>query len=93
MNEDLKNAARKYAIPSYINAKENYLDEYPYDKIAESAFIAGAKWDRNQMMKGAVEGTITCHNLNRYILVSGLDESLTYGDKVRVIVLPKEDDR
>lgn len=53
-------------------------------------FNKGVAEGKRLMMEDAVEGTITCHNLNRYILISGLDESLTYGDKVRLIIV-KED--
>ena len=42
---DLEQAARLYAIPHYMRDVDvNYLEEYPYDKIAEAAFIDGAKW-------------------------------------------------
>lgn len=53
-------------------------------------FNKGVEEGKRLMMEDAVEGTITCHNLNRYVLISGLDESLTYGDKVRLIIV-KED--
>lgn len=44
---DLEEAARLYAIPHYMKDVDvRYLEEYPYDKIAESAFIAGAKWQK-----------------------------------------------
>ena len=45
----LEEAARLYAIPHYMRDVDvNYLEEYPYDKIAERAFIAGAKWQKEQ---------------------------------------------
>ena len=47
--KDLEEAARLYAIPHYMrNVDVNYFEEYPYDKIAEAAFIAGAKWQSQQ---------------------------------------------
>lgn len=56
----------------------------------QTAYING--WDdhKEQMMKEAVDGTIFCKNLNRFIFVPQLDESLTYGDKVKLIIV-KED--
>lgn len=45
----LEEAARLYAIPNYMRDVDvKYLEEYPYDKIAEAAFIAGAKWMRKK---------------------------------------------
>ena len=50
---DLEEAARLYAIPHYMRDVDvNYLEEYPYDKIAEAAFIVGAEWQANQLLKG-----------------------------------------
>lgn len=48
-SDDLEKAARLYAIPRYMRDVDvNYLEEYPYDKIAEAGFIAGAKWQKEQ---------------------------------------------
>ena len=50
--KDLKEAARLYAIPHYMrDVYVDYLEEYPYDKIAEVAFIAGAEWQEKQDLK------------------------------------------
>ena len=47
--DNLDKAARLYAIPHYMKDVDvNYLEEYPYDKIAEAGFIAGAQWMENQ---------------------------------------------
>ena len=41
----LEKAARLYAIPHYMRDVDvNFLDEYPYDPVAEKSFIAGANW-------------------------------------------------
>lgn len=58
--------------------------------LIPGAFIAGAKWDRKQMMSNAVEGTVYGNGV--YTWVAGdIPSQFKYGNKVRVIVLPKED--
>lgn len=61
----------------------NWFCEY-----AKKRFIAGAKWQKEQIMKDAVEGVLVDN-------VDGTQEICLhgnrYGDKVRVIVLPKDD--
>jgi hypothetical protein len=52
-----------------------------------------AEWQKQQMLKDAMKGMITCANLNRYILVPKLDESLTYGDKVKIVIIPDKEDK
>lgn len=47
LSKPLAAAARRYAIPTYMkDVDENFLDEYPYDPVAEKAFVAGAEWQR-----------------------------------------------
>lgn len=47
--EGLEEAARLYAIPHYMKDIDvNYIDEYPYDSGLETAFIAGAKWQKKR---------------------------------------------
>ena len=80
-------------------AKECCDNNYPTyqcccDCIIE-VFKAGAKWQREQMMKEAVEVQNVVEE-GRYCQEIGpifLDERAGFkpGDKVRVIVLPKED--
>lgn len=58
-DKSLEEAARRYAIPTYMkDVDENFLDEYPYDPVAEKAFKAGVEWKESQMLKDAVEGEI-----------------------------------
>lgn len=57
--KDLEEAARKSAIaPFNLDIDEEHLDKYPYLPIAEQKFIEGAKWQKEQMMKEAVEGEV-----------------------------------
>lgn len=71
-----------------------------YERIKKS-FIAGAKWDRNQMMEKAMEGVVQDDGQfinfgdGRYIDLDptmGLKPvfELTDGNKVKVIVIPDE---
>lgn len=51
-DKSLEEAAMRYAIPAYMkDVDDNYLHEYPRDPIAEKAFIAGAKWYKEQFEK------------------------------------------
>ena len=46
--DNLLLAARKASI-AMCYYDEKYLDEYPYDSIAEQKFIEGAKWQKEQL--------------------------------------------
>lgn len=86
-SEDLEKAARLYAIPHYMRDVDvNYLEEYPYDKIAEAAFIAGAKWALNQGVKAtgiiSPRGIIYDNNIGYRLFL----ERYHNGDKVEVQV-------
>lgn len=61
------------------------------------AFIAGAKWQKEQMLKEAVEGSIRSFGFHNAISIKDpgrwtekLDK-YKYGDEIIVIVLPKEE--
>lgn len=94
--KSLSFAARRYAIPTYMkDIDENFLHEYPYDPVAERAFIAGAKWDRSQMMQEAVEGTVMDFSSNQprpQVDVYVDPNKYCTGDKVRIIIV-KEDEK
>ena len=57
------------------------------------AFIAGAKWKEDQLMKEVVEGYMNYYEDSGGILMAEAQVGCPYhnGDKVRIIVLPKED--
>lgn len=89
---DLEEAAKEYAKTTFKKPYSDNPDEevtiVEPDKYA--GFIAGAKWDKEQMMSNAVEGTVYGNGV--YTWVAGdIPSQFKYGDKVRVIVLPKED--
>ena len=78
-------------------ASIRYEKERPYNQfVSESiklAYIAGAKWDREQMLKETAEAELCSAGL--FIpMISFNDKRVSgikYGDKIRIIILPKED--
>lgn len=92
---NLEEAAKEYAKTTFKRPYSDNPDEevtiVEPDKYA--GFIAGAKWDREQMMSGAVEGEVAIVDYpNRYKFIDcEVPQEFNEGDKVRVIVLPKED--
>lgn len=89
---EIDEAAKEYAKTTFKKPHSDNPDEevtiVEPDKYA--GFIAGAKWDKEQMMSNAVEGTVYGNGV--YTWVAGdIPSQFKYGDKVRVIVLPKED--
>lgn len=91
-------------IPNDLEgAAENYLQEVQATFLrtmehptAKDAFIAGANWQKEQMMKDALEYEVGMHGepieitLDKYVQRA---RGIFPGDKVRVIVLPKEDEK
>jgi len=68
-------------------------DQGTCDGIAQDCFIAGAEWDREQMMKGAVEGEIVDSGFDDGTAILKAivpDRRYDSGDKVKLIVI-KED--
>lgn len=99
LSDSLGEAARLYAIPHYTKDIDvHHIEEYPYDTGLEAAFIAGAQWQKEQMMKDAVECVVYAGMKGNKWIVSyiGNYESMVkackVGDKVRIIIV-KEDER
>ena len=83
-------------IPNNLEeAAEEYIKKgkyLPEGFVVRPAFIAGAKWDREQMMKEAVEGTVMatkCGDKYQQLLITDWNSSdgLHNGDKVRIIIV------
>jgi len=93
---DLEEAAENYygqdcPYPGEARVVNNEHDVWFPSQAIEDAFIAGAKWDREQMMKEAVEGKIIfLFNGDVAINIGDVDE-YNLGDKVRLIVIPNTD--
>ena len=95
--------ARKTSPNDLEDAANNYLDgvygKMPHSDLHIAIFIAGAEWDRSQIMREAVEGEICIPNVwvehkegKELVVRAEISKELgfKFGDKVRVIVLPKE---
>ena len=80
--KDLEEAAEHYA--SVTDPEAHGID------FIREVFIAGAEWDREQMMKEAVEGKIHPDDYEIWVNLVGYGYKFNDGEKVRVIVLPKE---
>ncbi len=95
--EKVAEEMRKQIVPNDLEeAAEEYFQKVQAEFLrtlehptAKDCFIAGAKWDRKQMSKEAVEGVVY-GNVYEHWVETGIDEKLSYlnpGDKVRVIII------
>ena len=104
VSDDLEEEIKRYIprdkcpIPDFMEAIARHFAEWQYQKdrlgfskLKAKEWTDGFHAGIEKMMNDAVVGTITTQNFNRYILVPMLDESLKYGDKVKLIIL-KEDE-
>lgn len=89
----LDEAAKEYAKTTFKKPHSDNPDEevtiVEPDKYA--GFIAGAKWDKEQMLKEAVEGEFLYTPYPTIELDDSKDYNFKDFDKVRVIVLPEEE--
>lgn len=88
---------RTKGLDEAANAYSNEHNDDCFDAIGSvcphiiEAFKAGAKWDRQQMLKEAVGGEITKDNRGNNVVRAGVfNNGFEIGDKVRIIILPKE---
>ena len=80
-SESLEEAAEKYC--EKINHRQT--------TIITDSFIAGAEWQKAQMMKEAVEGEVENSSFGIvYLRKNLMNEGYSTGDKVRIIIV-KED--
>lgn len=74
-------------------AANDYAHDLVHDDVFEN-FIAGAQWQKEQMMKEAVETTVSSmvHQLivTDYIIVNAEQFGLKKGDKVKVLIIKEE---
>lgn len=52
-----------------------------------------AYWQKQQMLKGAVEGRVTTNLANRPVIYLDQLQGYKFGDKVRIVVLKEEDEK
>ena len=84
----LEEKSEKPIIPNDL-AGARYEDEQLSEKIA-AAYQLGLADKEKQMMSEAVEGTVYGNGVYTWV-AGGIPSQFKYGDKVRVIVLPKKD--
>ena len=90
VSKELLEAAEKYRRDTCNEAcKQGFLDSNPSPSI-KTAFISGASWMREQMMKNAVEAMVTTNLANRPVIYLDQLKGFQYGDKVKLIII-KED--
>lgn len=90
--KELDEAAEEYAKTTFKKPYSDNPDEevtiVEPDKYV--GFIAGAKWDREQMLKEAVEGEVVLNPFPTIFLDDCEDYDFKDNDKVRIIIV-KED--
>lgn len=84
-NEDLEEAAKDYTDSSEWLIGENL-------EHIDAAFIAGAKWQKEQIMKEAVEGKVFMSFAPGHNQMAMADVDLPTNTKVRIIIV-KEDEK
>ena len=83
VSEELEEAANKFAVSD----SPHFADERAYEILIEEkerVFKAGAKWQKEQMMKDAFDATLLEGHLIRQ---SDITHPLHNGDKVKVIIV------
>ncbi len=89
--KDLEEAAKKYATEWHENPDGSAWKPF-FEASAIKAYIAGAKWQKEQMMKEAVEGTLASTTVGYpAIFLDEMKSGLHLGDKVKLIIC-KEDE-
>jgi hypothetical protein len=81
-SDELEEAAESY--------EEEQLSDYGYRGEWSGAFIAGANWQKEQMLKDAVEGTAHPEDCEIWVNLLGYGYKYNDGDKVKIIIV-KED--
>lgn len=90
VSEDLEEAKEAYCNEHNDDCFDATGDNCPHIR---KAFLAGAEWQKEQMLKEAVEGEVV-KDINNKLAVTAKNVNLDgfrFGDKVRIIILPKED--
>lgn len=91
-SEDLEEAAEECIgtlIPEEVHTTTPFAAEYVI-KLLDKAFIAGAKWQREQMMEEAVEGKVFMSFAPGHNQMVMADVDLPTNTKVKLIIV-KED--
>ena len=91
-SEDLEAKAAQYESYFDVGEQHGYLCVNK-GEMAE-AFIAGAEWQKEQMLKDAVEGEVIedLHG-QRYVKSEAVDGTkFKFGDKVKILIIPEKEE-
>ena len=93
-SEDLEEASEEYAYTNWESDDyhEGASEGKPFDAIGhtQKCFIDGAQWQKEQMMKDAIEGRLSSTVTGSKQCVSayvGYGEYGKYGDRLKVIII------
>lgn len=87
-SEDLEDAAKNYTDSSEWLIGENL-------EHIDNAFIAGAKWQKQQMLKDAMEGHIIDAGFDdgtAFVTLNIPDKRYDRGDKVKIVIIPEKEE-
>lgn len=103
VSEDLEEAAKEYAIEQVLCSTDTRMTEQAYLGIRlfngydlACAYKDGAENQREQMMKGAIDGYIRRNKYFKENVLHGLDvtcaaiQQFKDGDKVKILVIKQE---
>ena len=90
------------SFTSLEEAAEEYtqrmLESWRFDSTGcrppREAFIAGAEWQKEQMMKEAVDGEVVKDISNKLAVTAKITlDGFKFGDKVKIIIVKEDDNR
>lgn len=95
-DKSLEEAAEEYRRESIKKSVIPQIDGpvSEYGGNIKSAFIAGAKWQKEQILKDTVGGMV-CATITNQVAISffsPLPKELKAGDKVRIVVIREEEE-
>ena len=94
VSNGLEEAAKIYTISLVVNEIIPDATVKQLREVADKSFKAGAEWQKEQMMKEAVETTVSSmvHQLivTDYIIINAEQFGLKNGDKVKLIIIKEE---
>lgn len=90
-DKSLEEAAEEYATEWHQNPDGSAWKPY-FEVSTIKAFVAGAEWQKTQMMKESVEGYLNYYEDSGGILMAEAQVGCPYhnGDKVHIIIVKEE---
>ena len=85
--DSLKQEQQEKPVPKNL---EEAAKECNSNLQLQEYFIKGGMWQKEQMMKEAVEWTVTTNLANRPVIYLDQLKGFQYGDKVRIIIVTED---